>query len=38
MIKDENGNEYVVIRHTEDHLYAINSKLVAKADDKSEEE
>ena len=28
MIKDENGNEYVIIRHTEDHLYAVNKKLV----------
>lgn len=37
MIKDENGNEYVIIRHTEDHIYAVNKKLV-QVEDKSEEE
>ena len=37
MIKDENGNEYVVIRHTEDHIYAVNKKLV-QVEDKGEEE
>ena len=37
MIKDENGNEYVIIRHTEDHIYAVNKKLV-KVEDKGEEE
>ena len=37
MIKDENGNEYVIIRHTEDHIYAVNVNLV-KVEDKGEEE
>lgn len=23
MIKDEEGNEYIVIRHTKDHIYAV---------------
>jgi len=27
-IKDENGNEYQVIRHDENHIYAINIKLI----------
>ena len=27
-IKDENGNEYQVIRHDESHIYAINVKLI----------
>jgi hypothetical protein len=37
MIKDKDGNEYVVIRHTEDHIYAISVKLV-EVEDKGEEE
>ena len=37
MIKDENGNEYVIIRHTDDHIYAVNKKLV-QVEDKGEEE
>lgn len=37
MIKDENGNEYVVIRHTDGHIYAVNKKLV-QVEDKGEEE
>jgi len=28
IIKDENGNEYQVIRHDESHIYAINVKLI----------
>eukprot|EP01048_Picozoa_sp_COSAG05_P005766 COSAG05_NODE_351_length_10910_cov_25.021645_15_plen_48_part_00 len=27
-IKDENGNEYQVVRHDENHIYAINIKLL----------
>jgi hypothetical protein len=27
-IKDENGNEYQVLRHDENHIYAINVKLL----------
>ena len=27
-IKDENGNEYQVLRHEESHIYAINIKLL----------
>jgi hypothetical protein len=27
-IKDENGNEYQVLRHDESHIYAINVKLL----------
>ena len=37
MRKDENGNEYIVIRHTDDHIYAVNKKLV-QVEDKGEEE
>ncbi len=38
MIKDENGNEYVIIRHTEDHIYAVNKKLVQVEDKQDSEE
>jgi hypothetical protein len=37
MIKDKDGNEYIVIRHTENHIYAVNKKLV-QVEDKGEEE
>ncbi len=32
-IKDENGNEYQVLRHDESHIYAINIKLLVKAEE-----